>query len=146
MKQGPVLYFDRSLGSSLPLALRVLKVSNVIHHHDDCSVAGLKRGAGEPRTLFTDQTKDDEWLAFAAQRHWIAFSQDYSMHLEAAPLAAIKQHQAKVFYLWGANEPRWQKMRGFTMAYERMLAVAATTPGPFVRRVNRHGHIETVTI
>ena len=74
----------------------------------------------------------------------IAFSQDYNMHREPAPLAAIRQHKAKVFYLWGAQASRWEKMRSFAAGYERILEEAASTHGPFVRRVTRQGKIEVV--
>jgi hypothetical protein len=125
--------------------LRVLRVPNIIHHHSPPEAAGVRRKKGQT-SLFDDDTPDDEWLSFTAQRGWIAFSQDYKMHLEPAPLAAINQHSARVFYLWGADAPRWQKMRSFAAAFDRIIEEAAKTSGPFVRRVTRTGHLEVVSI
>lgn len=96
--------------------------------------------------MFVDDAPDDEWLAFVSQRGWIAFSQDYKMHLEPAPLAAMKQHNARVFYLWGSQASRWEKMRSFARGFDNILQEAATTAGPFVRRVDRLGRLEPVEI
>lgn len=145
MASGPVFYFDRSLGTAFPEALRMLNLPNIIHHHSPPEVAGV-RGRGRNRSLFADDAPDDEWLSFVGQRRWIAFSQDYKMHLEAAPLAAIKQHGVKVFYLWGADAPKWQKMRSFAAAFDRIVDEAQATSGPFVRRVTKGGHLEVVAI
>jgi hypothetical protein len=145
MTEAPFLYFDRSLGKCLPEALRQLRLPNVIHHHSPPECVGAKRVPGQSG-LFAENAPDDEWLAFVSKRGWIAFSQDYSMHLEAAPLAAIKQHDARVFYLWGSQASRWDKMRCFARAYDSILNEAAATSGPFVRRVTRLGRLETVTI
>lgn len=68
------------------------------------------------------------------------------MHREPAPLAAIRQHNVKVFYLWGAQATKWQKMQAFAAGFDRIMAEAAATKGPFVRRVTRTGHIEVVQI
>jgi hypothetical protein len=118
---------------------------NVIHHHSPPEAAGIQ-GRGRNRSLFAPEAPDDEWLSFVGHRGWIAFSQDYRMHLEPAPLAAIKQHNAKVFYLWGADAPKWQKMRSFAAAFDRILDEANATDGPFVRRVGKSGAVEAVTI
>lgn len=146
MSPGPILYFDRSLGKALPEALRRLQLVNVIHHHSPPEILGLKRKSGAKASLFADNAPDDEWLDFAGRRGWISFSQDYNMHREPAPLAAIKQHNAKVFYLWGASANRWAKMRSFAAAYDRILEEATSTPGPFVRRVTMAGRLEVVEI
>lgn len=145
MLASPTLYFDRSLGKALPEALRLLQVPNVIHHHSAPEIAGLHRRRGH-NGLFVDNAPDDEWLSFAGQRGWIAFSQDYSMHREAAPLAAIRQNNTKVFYLWGAEASRWAKMRSFADAFDRIIAEAAAANGPFVRRISKAGKVEVVPI
>jgi PIN like domain len=145
MQPHPTLYFDRSLGKALPEALRLLQVPNVLHHHSPPEAAGITRRTGS-LSLFADNAPDDEWLEFAGRRGWIAFSQDYKMHRESAPLAAIRQHNTMVFYLWGSQASRWDKMRVFAAAYDRIIAEAANTSGPFVRRVTMAGKLEVVPI
>lgn len=145
MLTGPTLYFDRSLGKALPEALRLLQVPNVIHHHSPPEAAGLKRRRGH-NGMFADNAPDDEWLSFVGQRGWIGFSQDYSMHREAAPLAAIRQNNTKVFYLWGAEANRWAKMRAFAEAFDRIIAEAVATKRPFVRRITKAGKVEVIQI
>jgi len=145
MSSEPFLYFDRSLGKALPDALRLLKVPNVVHHHTPPEIVGLKRKRGH-NGLFADDAPDDVWLSFVGSKGWIAFSQDYSMHREPAPLEAIRQNNVKVFYLAGAQLSRWDKMRIFAKSYDLIIAEAAKLNGPFVRRVTRHGKLEEVKI
>ena len=137
------LYFDRSLGKALPEALRLLKVPNVIHHHTPPEIIGLRRRASH-NGIFPEDAPDDDWLSFVGKRGWTAFSQDYKMHREPAPLAAIRQHNVKVFYLWGAESSRWEKMRVFARAYDKIIEVSNSQPGPFVKRITKTGMLEDV--
>jgi hypothetical protein len=140
-----IFYFDRSVGRSVPDALRTLRVPNVVHQHLSPEVAGLRRKRDQA-CLFPDDTPDDVWLEFVGRHGWVAFSQDYKMHTEDAPLAAIRDHGVRVFYLWGANESRWEKMRALARAWDGILRTIDEVPAPFVRRVLRGGQLEVVDI
>ena len=144
MAGAPFLYFDRSLGKALPEALRILRVPNVVHHHTPPGLIGLPKKRGQSG-LFAKGAPDDEWLSFVSARNWVSFSQDYKMHLEEAPLDAIKQHKARVFYLWGSDVTRWEKMRGFARAYGAIIE-ASSQPGPFVWRVTQAGKLQSIAI
>jgi hypothetical protein len=124
----PALYFDRSVGRAMPEALRILRVPNVILQED----------------FFRQDAADDEWLSFAGKHGWITFSQDYAMHREPAPIAAIRAHRVRVFYLWGANATRWEKMRVFARAYDKIIEWATLREGPFVCRVQRDGTLKDI--
>ena len=50
------------------------------------------------------------------------------------------------FYLWGASAPRWQKMRCFLNAYERVLEAIETTQRPFVYRIDPNGRLNPMTV
>ncbi len=71
---------------------------------------------------------------------------DRMHHLRSPERSAIREYQMGCFYLWGASAPRWQKMRCFLNAYERLLEAIDTTPKPFIYRVNRFSRLEPVTI
>ncbi len=123
----------------------MLGLKNVYHHHIHRAKVGIKPERGR-ETLFQHDTPDDEWMAFVASREWIVITQDYSLHRERAVLSAIKQHKAKVFYLWGAQAPKWEAMRVFMNRYKKILDMAAATSGPFIHRVTARGSFQTVKL
>jgi hypothetical protein len=120
-------------------------MNNVCHHHIHRAKLGLPIEHGRVK-LFQHDTSDDEWMAFVAARKWIVITQDYRLHREAATLSAIKQHGAKVFYLWGAEQPKIAIMRVLLHRLEAMIRVAKITTGPFIFRVKARGQFERVAI
>lgn len=50
------------------------------------------------------------------------------------------------FYLWGAEALRWEKMRCFLNAYDKILDAAANTPKPFIYRIYKPGNIGSIAI
>ena len=50
------------------------------------------------------------------------------------------------FYIWGGQALRWEKMRCFLNAYDRIAEAIAITRKPFIYRVNRFSKLEPVTI
>jgi hypothetical protein len=128
------IYFDRCFGIRFPEAVWKAKPPfNVEHHHS-------------PKTRFRHNIPDDEWLSDIGARGWFAFSHDRKFHHEIAACAAIKQHNIGCFYLWGANAGTWDKLRCFVRAYDRIVAVAKTTPKPFIFNVAHNGRLTQVPI
>ena len=145
MKEAPTLYFDRCIGTAIPEALRLLDMKNVYHHHIHRVKIGLPTEKGKER-LFAQEAEDDEWMSFVAAKSWIVFTQDYALHRQPVVVSLIKQHGAKVFYLWGAEEKKYETMRVFMLRYKKILEVAASTPGPFIFRVRSKGPFEAVDL
>jgi len=95
---------------------------------------------------FRQDMPDDEWLAHCGERGWIAFSHDRKFHSEAVETAAVKQHGVGCFYLPCAQEPVWEKARCLVRSFERIKALAETTPKPFIYNVRQSGQIVRVGI
>ena len=123
----------------------MLGMKNVYHHHIHRGKIGLPIVRGKVK-LFEAEATDDEWMAFVAEKGWIVFTQDYSLHHEPAVVSLIKQHGAKVFYLWGAESPKYDVMRVFMNRLRKALALATGTPGPFIYRLKARGAFEQVPI
>ena len=55
-----------------------------------------------------------------------------------------------MFYLWGAEASRWEKMRLFAKAYDRIIAAVAAADiagsRPFIYRVDRRGTLKRVAL
>jgi hypothetical protein len=49
-----------------------------------------------------------------------------------------------VFYLWGANAKRWDKVRLFAKVYDKIVAVIQSQRPPFIYRVHKSGAFEKV--
>lgn len=137
----PILYFDRCVGTDIPESLRRLGLRNVYHHHINRSIVGEKPSR-DRTTLFEHDTPDDEWMDYVGSRGWVVISQDYSLQLEQATLAAIKQHKVRVFYLWGSEAPKAETMRVFLNARARIIDMATRNPGPYIFRVKKSGTLQ----
>lgn len=143
---GPILYFDRSVGRSIPEALRILGL-NTVHHHTRRSLLGLKE-TSTLKSLFAQNEKDDVWLEYVGQKGWIVFTQDRKFHRAGFEneLSAIKQFNVGCFYIWGAEANKWQKMVALCRGLDAMIAAAATTPKPFIFDAQRTGKLIQVPI
>jgi PIN like domain len=125
------LFFDRNVGTAVPRALKQLKLPVRVENHE---------------SHFNKEAPDDEWLAAVGSREWFVIGHDHMLHRRANELQAIRQYSVGVFYLWGANATRWEKMRVFARAYDRIVAAAEGTPRPFVIRVLKNGRLIPVRI
>lgn len=103
---------------------------------------------GRKELLFGDDVHDDTWLEFVGRKGWIAFSHDEKFHKPGyeTEMAAIKQFNVGCFYLWGANAVCREKALCFLKAYDKILDLVASTPRPFIYRIDQHGGIVKVLI
>lgn len=127
----PVLFFDRDVGTALPRALAVL---------------GLPTRVECLQNHFPSDSQDDQWMPVVGARGWILIGHDRMHHRRIPENSAIQQYEMGCFYLWGAQAPRWEKMRCFLNAYERILEAIATTQKPFIYRINRFSRLDSVVI
>ena len=127
----PVLFFDRDVGIALPQALALLRLPTRVEYLQN---------------HFPADSQDDQWMPVVGARGWILIGHDRMHHRRHPESSAIHQYEMGCFYLWGAQALRWEKMRCFLNAYERILDAIATTPKPFIYRINPAGRLEPVTI
>lgn len=128
-----ILFFDRSVGVSIPRLLQssLLRFPQQVEYH---------------QTHFAVDEADDVWLPQVGSRGWTVVGHDYSYHKNPSELSAIKQFGVGCFYLWGSEATRWEKLQCFARAYERIVALDASTAKPFIYRVARNGGIKNVPI
>ena len=127
----PVLFFDRDVGTALPRALEVLRLPTRVEYLQN---------------HFPTDTQDDEWMPVIGTRGWILIGHDRMHHRRSPERSAIQEYGMGCFYLWGAQAHRWEKMRCFLNAYERILEAIDQNPRPFIYRINRASRLESVTI
>lgn len=125
------LFFDRNIGVKIPLALLSLRLPVDIKYH---------------QLHFAQQTPDDQWRATVGGWGWFVITQDYKYHLRPNELGALQQYDIGCFYLSGANASKWETMRVFARAYDRILGAALNTPRPFVYRIDKLGRLRSVAI
>lgn len=142
----PTLYFDRNVGWRVPEALKLLGLK-VVHHNTRRKLLGLKE-TPKLKTLFKQDEKDDVWLGYVGHQGWLVFTQDRKFHRAGfeAELSAIKQFNVGCFYIWGAEYNKWEKMRALCRGLDAMIAVAASTPKPFIFDADKNGKLTQVTI
>ncbi len=128
-------FFDRCVGTQIPRALQAFKRFPVeIRYHQEFFGRGHQALA------------DDEWMAPAAQNGWVVVTQDYRFHQVGVTLEAVRQHNAGVFYLWGANAPAWETARVLLWALPRMIERVQDSSPPYVYRVQKSTSIRTVAL
>jgi hypothetical protein len=86
------------------------------------------------------------WLAAVAKEGWVVLSHDRKFHTILQECSAIKQHNIACFYLWGASEPIWPKLRCFIGASSGILHRAATQQRPFIYEVTANCQFRQIAI
>ncbi len=87
---------------------------------------------------------DDAWLPEVGRWGWFVIGQDNNYHNNAPELAALKTYNVGAFYLWGAEEHRWEAMRCLARAYDNIIHRATVTERPFVYRIQKSGALTEV--
>ena len=126
-----IFFFDRSVGVKIPQALRLLDLPHQVEFHEQ---------------HFKLDEKDDEWLPVVGTWGWFVIGQDYKYHRLPHELAALKQYSIGCFYLWGAEARKWETMRVFARAYDRIVSVAENTRRPFVFSVDHNGRLRQLAL
>ena len=127
----PVLFFDRDVGTTLPRALNVLRLPTQVEYLQN---------------HFPTDSPDDVWMPVVGAQGWILIGHDRMHHRRSPERSAIQENKMGCFYIWGAQATRWEKMRCFLNAYERILEAIVATPKPFIYRINRFSNLQPVTI
>jgi len=128
-----ILFFDRSVGVVVPQVLqwKALRFPIQVHYHEE---------------HFAIDEKDDIWLSQVGQWGWTVIGHDIRYHQKPNELSAIKQYRIGCFYLWGAEATRWEKLKCFVRAYDRITEAEANTLKPFIYRVTQRGILRSVAI
>lgn len=83
-------------------------------------------------------------MATAGRAGWTVIGHDKKFHEIHVELQAIQHHRLAVFYLWGANAKKWDKMRLFAKAYDKIVAVIQGERPPFIYRVYKTGALKKI--
>ena len=121
------LFFDRNIGRAVPKALRLLGVQ--VEYHDE---------------YFAPNAPDDQWLATVGRVGWTVIGHDKKFHEIDVELQAVQHHKLGVFYLWGANAKKWDKMRLFAKVYDKIMSVVGSEQRPFIYRVHKGGAFKKI--
>jgi len=98
------------------------------------------------RFHFAHDVADDVWLAAVGAAGWVVISHDRKFHQILPEISAVKQHKIGCFYLWGASEPPWDKLRCFMGASNGIIRRAEVQMRPFIYDVLGNGQIRQVAI
>ena len=93
---------------------------------------------------FPHYENDDVWMPIVGARGWTLIGHDSQHHRRQSELSAIRDYQMGCFYLPGRNAVKWQKLRFFLNAYEKIVEVATTEARPFIYRINNRGALDRV--
>jgi hypothetical protein len=126
-----ILFWDKNIPKTIPEALKSLNVPHGIEWYLMHFPLSDKYPEGG----------DDMWLSQVGDWGWTVISQDYHFHERENERYALKQHSVGCFYLWGAEATKWEIMRCFARAYDKVIQAADITPRPFIFWVSKTGKL-----
>ena len=126
-----ILFFDKNIGIGIPLALEMLKPPFEVEYH---------------QKYFSMGEQDDVWLPEIGKKNWVVIGHDRKFHEKESELDALKKYKIGCFCLWGANAPKWDKVRVFFKAYEKIVQVESSTPKPFIYSVKKNGNLKRIKL
>ena len=131
-----IFFWDKNVPKTIPLALRTLNppFSNEIYLEHYPLSDDHKEGG------------DDIWLPPAGDQGWIVLTHDWHLHANVNDRRAIEDYGVGVFYLWGAEAPKWEVLRLFAQCYRRIVHRVETTPRPFIYRIGHTGIITRINL
>ncbi len=95
---------------------------------------------------FKQDALDDDWLGVVGGYEWVVLGHDSKFHERPSELTIIKQYEVGCFYLCGANDSKWETLRVFLKAYDKIVKAAEVTGKPFIFRVDRYGRLRRLRI
>jgi hypothetical protein len=126
-----ILFFDRNVGVKIPKAFKLLAPRGIeVKYHQ--------------QYFPQEEHGDDGWLRQVGDWGWIVIGQDHSYHDRSAELEAIRQHNVGVFYLWGAEEPKWEVMRCFARAFDNIMRCTDKHNAPYAFKVEKRGNLNEI--
>ncbi len=117
-------FFDRSIGRTVPDALKLLG-ADVVKHDD----------------LFGQRAPDDRWLTAAAHSGWTIITRDKCIRFNEAARRAIRDARVGCFVLLSPKLTRWTMARLLLQLWDRLEDIAAREPRPFVYGVHADGSV-----
>jgi len=125
------LYFDRSIGKAVPLALRAVGVDVAFDAERYPQAPGVA------------PTADDVWIEDASRRGEVIVYKDKRIRYRPEERAAFVRAGARMFLL-GGNLSRFEMLRILMIAWLEMERLAGASPPPFIYRVGAGGTLSRV--
>lgn len=125
-----ILFFDKNTGTSIPETLRKLKPPFQVEYHQE---------------HFALNEDDDKWLPIVGANKWLVIGHDHFDKNESEK-AAVKKYKVGYFRMWGGNATKWQKMKIFFKACDKIMEVGASTRRPFLFKIKKNGHLKRVKL
>ncbi len=125
------LYFDRSIGKAVPLALRAIAVEVAF------DAERYPHLPGQPPTA------DDVWIEEAGRLGEIIVYKDKRIRYRPEERAAFVRAGARMFLL-GGNLSRFDMLRLLMVAWPEMARLAASEAPPFIYRLGARGDLSRV--
>ena len=126
-----ILFFDKNIGTTIPKALKKLKPPFQVEYH---------------QIHFPKEELDDKWLPIVGKNNWTVIGHDRKFHERENELEAIQKYNIGCFYLWGAEATKWEKMKVFFKACEKIIQMDASTPRPFVYSIQKNGNLKQIKL
>jgi hypothetical protein len=126
-----ILFFDKNIGTAIPKALKTIKPPFEVEYHEE---------------HFAKDEDDDRWLPIVGTNKWTVIGHDRKFHKNQSELDAIRKYKIGCFYLWGAEATKWEKVKVFIKACDRIITTEASTRRPFIFLVKKTGTLKRIKL
>ena len=124
-----ILYLDENLDNCQPI-LDALLSSGVRHCRH--------------RDFFPRGTRDEEWLAYVAERAWVVLTKDKRNRYNEIERQALRRHRVREFYFGSGNFTGAEMAEALVSAIAGMRDLCRTYNAPLVGSITRSGQITIV--
>lgn len=125
------LYFDRSIGKAVPLALRAVGADVAFDAERYPQAPGVA------------PTGDDVWIDDASRRGEVIVYKDKRIRYRPEERAAFVRAGARMFLL-GGNLSRFEMLRLLMIAWSEIIRLVEADSPPFIYRVGSSGNLARV--
>ena len=121
----PTLFLDRNLGRHI-VADHLRSEGMKVEIHDD---------------HLPPDAPDEDWIALAGRKGWVAVTKDKNVRYRAAELASIRNHSARLLVVRTKNATGPDIAALLVAGRRRIARFAESTPPPFVAGITRSGQV-----
>lgn len=120
-----VYFLDRNFGTKV-IASRLRDAGFKVEIHDDHLV---------------QTAPDEEWIAFVANKHWVALTKDKNIRYRAAEISSVREANARLLVIRAKNTTGKDIADILIQNRSKIETFIKRTEAPFVAGVDRNGKL-----
>ena len=89
---------------------------------------------------------DEDWIALAGRKGWVALTKDKNIRYRAAELDSVRRHKARIIVIRATGATGSDIAELLVRGRRRIARFAARTAAPYVAGINSSGEVKAYEI